>query len=83
MYTMYFSLLRMELYATAIMCILGVLSGVLMFWLSLPGNDERQFVGEQQVVGLIARGAGWRESVSLSVECLLHRRSWSPDKEQQ
>lgn len=54
-----------------------------MFWLSLPGNDGRQFVGEQQVVGLIARGAGWRESVSLSVECLLHRRSWSPDKEQQ
>lgn len=47
------------------------------------GNGDRQFVGEQHVVGLIAHGAGWRESVSLSVECLLQWQSSSPDKEQQ
>lgn len=54
----------------------------LLQW-SRIGNEERQFVGEQQVVGLIAHGAGWRESVLLSVECLLHWQSSSPDKEQQ
>lgn len=47
------------------------------------GSDERQFVGEKQVVGLIVRDAGWKESVSLRVECLLHWWSSSPDKEQQ
>lgn len=47
------------------------------------GNDEKQFVGKQQVAGLIAHGAGWKESVLLSVECLLHWQRSSPDKEQQ
>ncbi|MEQ2187705.1 hypothetical protein GOODEAATRI_007302, partial [Goodea atripinnis] len=47
------------------------------------GSDERQFVWGQQVVGLIAHNAGWKKSVSLRVECLLHWWSSSPDKEQQ
>lgn len=50
---------------------------------SPTASDERQFAGRQQVVGLIARDAGWRESISQRVECLLHRWSSSPDKEQQ
>lgn len=46
-------------------------------------NGKRQFVCEQQVVGLIAHGAGWNASSLLSMECLLQRQSSSPDKEQQ
>lgn len=46
-------------------------------------NGKRQFVCEQQVVGLIAHGVSWKESSVLSVECLLQRQSSSPDKEQQ
>lgn len=96
-YTLYFSLLRISLYEPLESCAfwrnkskLSVLSSVevltrLPFLLqeSRIGNEERQFVGEQQVFGLIAHGAGWRESVLLSVECLLHWQSSSPDKEQQ
>lgn len=37
------------------------------------GRGERQFVGEQQVVGLIAGGAGWREGAPLGAETRLLR----------
>lgn len=43
-------------------------------------NGKRQFLCDQQVVGLIAHDAGWKENSSLRVESLLQQKS---DKEQQ
>lgn len=83
----YFSLCGMNLYEycnqPSKRCLDVLCRLLLLFSGAGLANGKRQFVFKQQVVGLIAHGAGWKESSLLSAECLLQRQSSSPDKEQQ
>lgn len=76
-YMLYFSLFGMNLYEHCNQPFerrLDVFPRLLLLFSGAGlANGKRQFVCEQQVVGLIAHDAGWKESSLLSVECLLQR----------